>query len=70
MPISSNVLNPKTSYVECYRQWVEVIGLSIGSVVTWWPKADDWVVQKKGYAGSEKCKCLEILTENVKVEHS
>jgi uncharacterized metal-binding protein YceD (DUF177 family) len=33
--VSNEVLNPCTSYIECYRHWVEVTGLSFGSGVTW-----------------------------------
>ena len=46
--VINNIQNPWISYVECYRHWVEVIGLSSCSGVTWCPKAEDWVVQKKG----------------------
>jgi hypothetical protein len=56
--------------IECYRHWVEVSGVSFGSGVHGDPRQRTEWCRKKGITKSEKCKCSEILTENVKVEGS
>lgn len=61
---------PETAYVECCKHWVEVSDLSIGSGVTWWPKVEEGVVQRKEITRFGKCRYSEIVTENVIVEDS
>jgi len=45
----------------------EVSGLSVGSGVTWWPKAGRGMVQRKGITKFDKCKSSEMITINVKI---
>jgi len=47
---------PVTAYVQCCREWVEISGLSIGSGVTWCPKVEEEVLQRKELPWFEKCK--------------
>jgi hypothetical protein len=42
--------------------------LNTGSGVTWKPKTEEGVVQRKGITSLEKCRSWEIVMENVKVE--
>jgi hypothetical protein len=49
---------PETAYVLCWRHWLNSVDLAF----ILWPKAEEWVMQRKGVTRFEKWKAVKVST--------